>query len=127
MQYDVDVRNAKLTAILIAVGRAPIMRIWSGAAPERCSSPDEGNLLATIDLPDLWLGEPSDGVIEKSGEWRDWSADAPGEPGHFRIYSRDGLCRIQGGVGTDMKLNTSSVIAGQMFTVTQFRIRDNNG
>lgn len=127
MQYDLDVRNAKLNAIRDAVGPSPILRIWSGALPARCSSADSGKVLASIDLPEPWLMEAIDGEIEKSGLWRDWSANADGKPGHFRIYSQDGLCRVQGSIQRDMTLSADLLFAGQMFTVTQFRIRDNNG
>jgi hypothetical protein len=127
VQYDLAVRNAKLNAIRDAVGPGAVMRIWTGALPADCSSADRGRLLASIDLPHPWLDAADDAVIEKSGEWRDWHADAPGKPGHFRIYSADGICRLQGALGKDMKLNTDELFAGQMFTVTQFRIRDNNG
>lgn len=130
LQYDIDVRNAKLNAIVSAIGPAPVLEIRSGPPPKTCASGSSGNVLAAIQLPGDWMGDAISGRIAKRGTWENRSADATGDAGHFRIFSSDGKCRMQGTVGTagtDMIVDSVGFIAGQIFTVNSFAISDNNG
>lgn len=127
LQYSLEVRNAKLNALVRSVGVAPLMQIWSGPKPDRCDSPETGELLSSFILPDDWMAAATGGLISMTGIWRDTACAGTGEPGYFRIYAKGGRCRIQGSVGRDMKVTPDMVVAGQTFTVTEFIIRDNNG
>lgn len=130
MQYSTDVRNAKLSAIVQAVGDGPVLKIRSGQVPVNCQARDTGNVLATIELPADWMSSPVNGRIAKRGTWESRAADASGDAGHFRIYGADGRCRIQGTVGTagaDMIVDSVGFITGQVFTVNAFAISDGNG
>lgn len=130
MQYSVEVRNAKLDAIVQAVGSSPVLQIRSGPPPMNCAARDQGNILASLPLPADWMAKASNGRITKQGTWENRSADASGDAGHFRIYGADGRCRMQGTVGTagaDMIVDSVGFIAGQIFTVNAFSIADNNG
>lgn len=126
LQYAVDVRNAKLNAIVKSIGPSPTMKIWQGDKPSRCNSPDKGTLLASFRLPETWMLPGTDGAITKSGTWRDSSADGTGVPGYFRIYA-GGQCKIQGTIGSEMTLGSEMLVQGQIFTVVSFTIRDGNG
>lgn len=127
LQYSPEVRNAKLDALVRSVGAAPLMQIWSGRKPSRCDSQETGVLLSSFVLPDDWMAGAKGGVISMLGVWQDVGCAASGEPGYFRIYATGGRCRIQGSVGTDMKISPDMIVAGQTLTVTEFIIRDNNG
>ncbi len=131
MKYSTAVRNAKLDAIEATIGATPILKIRTGPAPANCAAADSGTVLATLSLPSDWMAEASSGAKTKSGTWQDLSADATGEAAHFRIYDITGtVCGIQGSVDTslaDMIVSTTTINAGQQFSVTTFTIRDNNG
>lgn len=130
MQYDTDVRNAKLNAIVRAIGPAPVLEIRSGQPPRNCAAASAGTVLARLDLPSDWMGDAISGRISKRGTWENRSADADGDAGHFRIFDASGACRIQGTVGTagaDLIVDSVGFIKGQVFTVNAFSIVDNNG
>lgn len=130
LQYDLDVRNEKLNAIVRQIGASPVIEIRSGPPPKNCGAASSGNVLASIQLPGDWMGDAVGGRIAKRGTWENRSADATGDAGHFRIFSSDGKCRMQGTVGTagaDMIVDSVGFIAGQVFTVNSFAISDNNG
>lgn len=133
LQYDPEVRNAKLQAIVDAVGEGGSLVIRSGAKPVNTAAANAGDALATIALPTPWMGAPANGVINKAGAaWADNAADDDGTAGHFRIYDAGGVCKIQGtvtqtGGGGDMEVDNTDFAAGQFFEVTAFSIADNNG
>ena len=130
LQYEVEVRNAGLDAKFAAIGASPVLKIRSGAAPASCADADAGDVLATLNLPAVWMGSASGGAISKSGLWETLAADQSGTAGHFRIEDSGGDCRLQGTVGesaADMIVTTVDIIAGQSVLVTGFTIRDNNG
>jgi hypothetical protein len=128
-QYDLAVRHAKLRAIATAIGPNPVLEIRTGQQPAACAAPSTGAMLVRIELGDDWMGAPADGRMRKSGPW-EGTAAATGDAGHFRIYSADGACRVQGSIGTagtDMIVDGVFCIAGQVFAVNSFSIADNNG
>ena len=130
MQYSVDVRNAKMAAIVSAIGPSPVLQIRSGPPPQNCAARDSGSLLASMTLPAEWMTAAKNGRIAKAGEWESRGADANGDAGHFRIYATDGRCMLQGTVstaGADMTVDSVGFIAGQIFVINSFSIADNNG
>jgi hypothetical protein len=130
LQYDVELRNAKLDAITAIIGRSPMLKIMTRMKPADCSAPDPGKVLASMKLPGEWMLPAVDGVKSKSQGWSEMTAERDGEAGHFRIYDAGGDCRVQGTVGTsnaDMIVSEADFVAGQTVLVTAFTIRDNNG
>jgi len=132
MQYSVAVRNAGLDAREVAIGASAVLKVFSGTIPTSCAAADtaDGDVLATLNLPEDWMAAASNGIKVKSGTWQDLSADETGEATHFRIYSALGACGIQGTVGvsaSDMITDSVQFTAGQSFTVVTFTIQDNNG
>lgn len=131
-QQSVDVRNARLDAIEIAIGTSPILRIRTGAPPASCAAADTGTVLATLTLPADWMDAASSGEKAKLGTWEDSSADATGTAGHWRIYASDGTtCHLQGdcsdtgGTGA-LKLVTTSLVAGQPVLISSFAMQAAN-
>lgn len=132
VQLSVAVRNARLDVIETTIGTSPILRIRSGAPPASCATADSGTVLVTMTLPSDWMSAASGGVKALLGTWSDSSADATGTAGHYRIYDSGGtVCHVQGtvtatGGGGDMTLDTVSVVATQVVTITSYSLTDGN-
>lgn len=132
IQYSAAVRNAELDALETAVGTGAIMKIRSGSAPATVATADSGTVLATISLGSDWMAAASGGSKAKSGTWQDASADATGTAAHFRIYASDGTtAHIQGtvtvtGGGGDLTLDSVSITAAQVVTISSFTITAGN-
>jgi hypothetical protein len=132
IQYSAAVRNAELDALETAVGTGAIMKIRSGSAPATVATADSGTVLATISLGSDWMAAASGGSKSKSGTWQDASADATGTAAHFRIYASDGTtAHIQGtvtvtGGGGDLTLDSVSITAAQVVTISSFTITAGN-
>jgi hypothetical protein len=131
-QFSVAVRNARLDAIETAIGTSAVLKIRTGAKPTNITDADSGTVLATATLPSDWLAAASSGSKALSGSWADSSADATGTAGHFRIYASDGTTQHIQGTVTDtlgagpMKVDNTSFVAGQAFSVTTFTLTDGN-
>ncbi len=131
-QLSVRVRNARLNAIETTIGASAILKIRSGAQPANCAAADTGTVLATLNLPSDWLAAAASGSKAKSGDWEDISADATGTAAHFRIYDSGGsTCDIQGSVtatggGGDLELLTTSLVVGQVVTITSWAFNEAN-
>lgn len=127
-QFGTAERNAALDAIETSIGTTPTLEIRTGSAPATCATADSGTVLATMTLPSDWLAAASSGSKALSGTWNDTSADATGTAAHFRIKATGGgTCRIQGtvtvtGGGGDMTLDSVSITAGQVVTITGFTL-----
>jgi hypothetical protein len=127
-QFSTTSRNGALDAIETAIGTAAVMKIRSGSVPATCATADSGTVLATLNLPSDWLAAASGGTKAKSGTWSDTSADNSGTAAHFRVYASDGTtCHIQGSVtvtggGGDMTLDSVSITAAQIVTITGFTL-----
>lgn len=129
LQYSVTVRNAQLDTIESTISTAPVMKLFTGAAPANCAAADSGTTLATLTLPSDWMAAAGSGAKAKAGTWQDASADNSGSFGYFRVYdSGVTTCHIQGtaGTGGDLVTDSASVTAGQSFTVNTFTITAGN-
>lgn len=129
LQYSVDARNRKLRGLIDAIGDSPILEIRTGPPPRSCDSPSAGDLIAAANLPVRWFID--DGRLAKSGDWPTMIAETDGVAGHFRIFSGDGTCHIQGQVALagelcEMTISVADVSAGQELAVTSFSITAGN-
>jgi len=124
----VATRNAMLDAWETETGTAAIIKGRSGAAPATCATADSGTVGFSITCPSDWLSAAASGVKSKLGTWSDASADATTTIGHFRVYKSDGTtCTLQGtvtvtGGGGDLTLDSVSVTAAQVVTITGFTL-----
>lgn len=128
LQYSVAVRNARLDQVEVITGASAILRIRSGAAPANCAAADTGTVLATMSLPADWMAAAASGAKAKLGTWSETSADATGTAAHWRLYASDGVtCHAQGtvtvtGGGGDLTLDSVSITAAQVVTITGFTL-----
>jgi hypothetical protein len=125
-QFSTSVRNAILDAIESTVGTSAVLKIRTGSQPATCATADSGTVLAELALPADWMAAASSGSKAKSGTWSDASANATGTAAHARLYASDGTtCHWQGSVtatggGGDLTLDTTSVTAAQVVTITSW-------
>ena len=128
LQASTTVRNAILDAIETAIGTSPVLKIRSGSVPATCATADSGTVGASITCPSDWAAAASGGSKAKSGTWQDASADATITAAHWRLYeSTATTCHLQGtvtatGGGGDMTLDSTSITAGQVVTISTFTI-----
>jgi len=126
MQTSVAVGNAQLDAIETAIGTAPILRAYTGAAPANCAAAASGTLLVEMTLPSDWMAAASGRTKAKAGTWQDASANASGTFGHYRIYDSGGAtCHIQGTAGgpssgEEIEFDSATVTAGQSVTINTY-------
>jgi hypothetical protein len=126
MQNSVTVRNAKLAARETAIGTAPVLRIFGGAAmPGACATADAGTVLSEMTLPSDWQGAPSAGAVAIAGSWADASADANGYARYFRIYDsavanchEQGLCSQAWAASSPFVLNQHANNGGNVYLCT---------
>lgn len=133
LQYSTTVRNNKLDNVETTIGTAPILTLWTGAAPATCATANSGTKVAQMTLPSDWMAAAASGSKAKSGTWQDTSADNAGTVGHFRIHEATDptICHMQGtvtatGGGGDMTLDNNVVAAGQSITINTFTLSAGN-
>lgn len=121
--YSTTLRNAQLDAITTAVGSAGKLQIYDGTRPATGGT-------ATNKLAEFTLGSPfapasASGVLSPtlpSGV----SGLLAGTATWFRITTSGGTFVIDGSVGAEMTLNTTTISLGVSVTVTGFTITRGN-
>jgi len=132
LQLSEAVRNARLDAIETAIGATAVLKIRTGTVPANVAAADAGTVLATLTLPSDWMAGAASGAKAKAGTWQDAGADATGTAAHFRLYASDGTtAHVQGtvtatGGGGDLTLDSVSITAAQVVTITGFTLTDGN-
>ena len=124
--------NDAVTA-LIDVGSADVtgdIKIYDSSVPADADAALGGaTLLAELDMTDPAFGAAGDdtpGAIATAASITDdSSADATGTATFFRVTNRDNLAVIQGSVtatggGGDMELNTVSIVASAVVSISAF-------
>lgn len=121
-------RDAMLDAITTRAGNAALLRIYDG------SRPATGGAATTL-LAELTCGTPFaaaavNGVLTANAITADSSANATGTATWFRIVQSDGTTFVMDGSvaasGSDLNLNTVSIVAGANVAVTSFVITEGN-
>jgi len=121
------VRNAQMDAITTAIGSNGLLRIYDGSRP--ASGGSATTLLAELALSATAAPGASSGVLTLSAITNDSSANATGTATWFRVVTSGGTFVIDGNVGTsgsDLNLNTTSLVAGGPVAVSSFVITAGN-
>lgn len=132
LKYSVALRNLRANQIEVAAGPDPILEFRSGAAPANVAAARTGTVLVTMTLPTDWAGDAVNGVKSMLGTWEDDAADADGVAGYWTLYQDDGVTAVAQGTITatggdgDMKLTTTTIVAGQPVTITSWAITEGN-
>jgi hypothetical protein len=126
--YVTGLRNAKLDAITTFAGNSGKLRIYSGTRP--ATGGTATTLLAELTANATFAPAASGGVLTLNAITQDSSADATGTATWFRWLKSDGTTIVMdGNVGTsgsDLNLNTTSIVAAAAVSVTSFVITEGN-
>ena len=127
LAYSTTLRNARLDAISTAVGTAGKIRIYDGVRP--ASGGAATTLLAELTLPGAFAAAAAAGVLTVNAITQDASADASGTATWFRVVTSANAFVIDGTVaasGSDLNLNTTSIVLGGPVAITSFTITTGN-
>lgn len=124
LKKSTTLRNAQLDAITTAVGNAGLLRIYSGSRPANVAAAISGTLLAELTCGSPFAGSASSGGLTVTNPTQDSSADNTGTASHFRQWKSDGTTAVFDGdcgtSGSDMNLNTTSIVSGGPVQVTSY-------
>ena len=112
MEITIAARNAAGTALTDLLNSGSI-EIRTGTSPG-VDSAATGTLLGTLPLSATAFGTWSAGSATANAITQDASADATGTAGYFRA--------LDSGSGTDMILNSVSIVAGATIDITSWVI-----
>lgn len=136
IQYDTNLRNARLDVVESTIGTSPILRLYNGTPPATPDTALSGNtLLAEGTLPSDWMAAASGGTKAKSGTWTLTGQSGAGSgtaATFFRIFSSAGTDTLMQGTvtasggGGDMTLDNNSIANGQSVTVSTFTLTAGN-
>jgi hypothetical protein len=127
LAYSTAIRNARLDAVATAVGASGLLRFYDGSRP--ATGGTATTLLAELTLNATFAAAASSGVLTLNAITSDSSANATGTATWFRIVTSGGTHVIDGNVGTsgsDLNLNTTSIVSGAAVAVTSFTITGGN-
>jgi len=113
-------------------GGTAVLRIYSGARPDKVDSALSGNrLLAELNLSNPAFGAAADdnpnAIATANAITDDSSANATGTASFFRVSDRAGTPVIDGNVGTsgeDLNLDSLSITAGQTVSISSWTITE---
>lgn len=120
-------RNARLDAITTAVGTSGKIRIYSGTRP--ATGGTATTLLAELACSATFAPAAAAAVLTLNAITQDSSADATGTAAWFRILTSANAAVIDGNVGTsgsDLNLNTTSIVTGGPVAISSFTITEGN-
>lgn len=126
--YAAGLRNAQLDAITTFAGGSCKLRLYDSTRPSTGGTAT--TLLAELTCNATFAPGASGGVLTLNAITSDTSANATGTATWFRIVKSDGTTHVMdGNVGTsgsDLNLNTTSIVLGAVVAVTSFTITAGN-
>lgn len=106
-----------------AAGKVRIYSAGSGVPGTANTAITDQVLLAELTMSDPAFGSAAGGVATANAISNDTSADATGTAAFFRVLDSNNNVVFQGTVGTasaDMILNTTSIVAGAIVSISSF-------
>lgn len=130
LNYKESVRNARLDAIISAVGSSGKLKIYSGSQPTNVDTAlGAQTLLASLALSATAAPGASSGVLTFNAITNDSSADATGTAAWFTITTSADVRVVDGTVGTsgtDMIIDNTSITSGQVVSCSSLVITAGN-
>lgn len=124
IQLDATLRTTQADAYTTRVGNASLLRIYSGTLPANVAAAITGTLLAELVCGTPFAPGGSAGVITANTITQDSSADNTGTASHYRHWQSNGTTGVAQGTvgtsGTDMTINTTSIVASGPVSVTSY-------
>ena len=127
LAYSTTLRNSQLDAVSTAVGTGGLIRIYDGTRPATGGAAT--TLLAELTVAGAFAPAAAAGVLTVNAVTQDSSANATGTATWFRVTTSAGTFVIDGNVstsGSDMNLNTTSIVATGPVSITSFTITRGN-
>lgn len=126
--YSVGVRNAMLDALTAQTGASALLRLYNGTRPPTGGAAT--TLLAELVCNATFAPAATGGTLTLNAIANDASANATGTATWFRLVKADGTTHIMdGSVGTsgsDLNMNTVSIVATGPVAVSSFVITGGN-
>lgn len=130
VKYKETLINSQLDAITTAIGSNGKLRIYSGTQPTDPDTALSGNtLLADLALSATAAGSAASGALTLSAITADSSADATGTAAFGSLLTSGNVRIVDFTVGTsgsDLNLNTVSIVSGAQVSVSSFVINGGN-
>lgn len=130
LSYKTSLRNTRLDDITTAISTSGIIRLYSGTPPADANTALSGNtLLAELALSSTAAPGASSAALTFSAITADSSADNTGTCTFGRVLTSGATCIVQFAVGTsgsDLNLNTVSIVAGAQVSISSFVITAGN-
>jgi hypothetical protein len=130
LSYSTSLRNAQLDAITTFAGGSCKLRLYTASRPATGAAISTQTLLAELTCNATFAAGASGGVLTLNAITSDTSADATGTATWFRIVKSDGTTFVlDGNVGTsgsDLNLNTTSIVSGATVSISSFTITAGN-
>lgn len=126
LAFSAALRNSRLDAIVTAIGTSGKVRIYSGTRPATGGA--ETTVLAELPLS-ATAGTVASQVLTMNAITSDSSADDTGTATWFRVLTSANVAVIDGNVGTsgsDLNLNTVSIVAAGSVAISSFTITESN-
>jgi hypothetical protein len=121
-------RNNMLDEITARAGASALLRIYDGSRP--ATGGTATTLLAELTCNSTFAAAASGGVLTLNAITSDSSANATGTASWFRIVQSGGSTHVlDGNVGTsgsDLNLNTVSIVSGATVSISSFTITAGN-
>lgn len=117
-------------AALVNSGLLRIYSVGSGVPATVNTAITDQTLLAELTMNATAFGAAVDGVATANAITADSSANATGTASFFRICTSGGAARFQGLCGTsgsDLNLNTLSIVSGASVSVTSLTLTEDLG
>lgn len=128
LAFSVTIRNAQMDVVTTNAGGSCLLRIYNGTRP--ATGGTATTLLAELTCNATFASSASLGVLTLNAITSDPSANANGTATWFRIVKSDGVTHVvDGNVGTsgsDLNLNTTTIVAGQAVALTSFTMTAGN-
>lgn len=127
LAFSAAVRNSMLDAITTAAGGSALLSIYDGTRP--ATGGTATTLLAQLTCNATFAPGASGGVLTLNAITTDSSANATGTAAWFRITTSGATHIVDGNCGTsgsDLNLNTLSIVSGGPVAVSAFSITAGN-
>jgi len=126
MQLSVAARNARADQLTSQVGSAGKLRILTGSAPVDVATAQSGTLLAEFTMGTPFAPAASGGVLSPTMPAQ-VNAGNTGTAGYWRLTTSAGVAVAQGTLGTsgsDINLNTLSIVSGGPVVLSSWTLTD---
>lgn len=128
LAYIVALRNAQLDAVTTQAGASALLRIYDGTRPATGGAAT--TLLAELVCNATFAPASAAGLLTLNAIASDTAANATGTATWFRIVQSNGTTHVMDGnvstSGSDMNLNSTSIIVGGTVAITSFTITAGN-